>query len=131
MGTNVDKTYILTSGGTTIVKGCFAVLHTTAGEVTNPGGANAGKTAGVLIDVNLAASAIGKFRKFGYAYCCAYDGNIAIGDDLVIGDTAGRVASKGSGAHTSGTDIVARAEEASSAQGDMILCFVNLTQFTS
>ncbi len=126
-----DKTYTLKAAETTLAQGCFAVLDTaTAGQATNCGGANAGKVIGVLLDSTLEAGKAGSFRKFGYARVNA-NAAISIGDDLVIAATTGRVASKGSDAHASGTDIVGRAEEAATTQGDLIWAFVNIIPLSS
>lgn len=131
MATNIDYTYKLKAAESTVNRGCFSVFDTaTAGQVKNPAGANAGEVAGVLVDSTLEAEKNGCYRKFGYAYVRAA-GAVAVGSDLVIADTQGRVTGKGTGAHTSGTDILGRAEEAASAANDIILAFVDITPFTS
>ncbi len=131
MATNARSTYKLKAAETTVTKGCFSIFDgTTEGQVKNPAGAGVAQVAGVMIDTSLAAGISGNYQRLGFALVKAANGSISQGDDLVISDSLGRVKSKPA-SNTSGTDIVARAEENSNAAGDLIRAFVDINPISS
>jgi len=55
-------------------------------------------------------------RTMGYSFALAYDGDIAAGELLQVGDTAGRVDTAAAGDH-----VIAKSCQASTAQDDLIV----------
>lgn len=126
MNETLNTTYTMKAGETTLNQYCVAVLDTdTEGQVKRAAGANAGNIAGVLRDSSLAAEAVGNFQVAGIAKV-KIASTVAIGDMLVIADAAGRVAPKGSGAHTSGTGIVGRAISAGTSANTLVKCVLTI-----
>jgi len=122
----MNSTFILTAAETTMSQYRVAVLDTTAaGYVINPAAANASNIAGVLQDSTLAAEDTGNFAVMGISYVVAFAA-IAVGDVLVVGDTAGRVKSKAAGATAQGLGVVGIALGSATAQDDIIPCRLQL-----
>jgi len=122
----LNTSYVMKAAETTLNQYCVAVLDTaTKKQVTRPAGANAGKIAGVLRDKTHAAGTEALYQVGGFAKVKIASA-VSIGDVLVVADTSGRVAAKGTGAHASGTGIVGIAQEAATSANSIITCLLRI-----
>ena len=116
----LTMSYKLKAAESDVAQYCVSVLDTTEGLVANPGGAAAGKIAGVLQDETLSAGEIGAYAVAGVSLVKIASA-VAVGDLLIINGTDGRVKPKGS-SNASGTGIVGRAISAASSANSLVKC---------
>lgn len=118
------QSYTNNEASTTIQEYRVAVLDTTENGMKLPGAAKTGDIVGVT-EADVEAGETGTVIFSGIAYVTAYAA-FSLGAQLVIGDTAGRVAAKASGATDQGLGIVGLALRAAGAQGDVVPCMLQI-----
>lgn len=118
----LDNTFVVASALTNGVNRYTAVvMDSTAQECTYGAAVNAGKFAGITQETQVAGQPC-NVRMIGTTFATA-SGAIAIGDDLIIGNATGQVAS----VQTTGQatpNIIGKALASASAAGDQFLMLV-------
>ena len=116
------RTWKMKAEETTLNKNCFAVMNTAAeGQCKRPTdtAATTDRPVGVLEDATHAAGDVATYRDAGIVYA-KIAAACAIGDKLVIADTAGRVTPLVPATHTSGCPIVGRCLETGTTANNVV-----------